>query len=724
MPLIKLQLEPGIKRDMTPLSNKGGWYSCDKVRFRGVYPQKIGGWVRATTQQFLGTCRALISWRTLDSELLLGVGTHLRYYLLYGSVYYDITPIRATVTLGADPIATTSGSSSVVVTHTAHGASVGDVVILSGVGATIGGFTVDQLNTEHTITSVTSDNTYTIALVGTASSTATGGGAAVVAEYLLASGNSTYVGGAGWGASVWNAVATGVSTELTYTSGSGSVLLDASSTTINCTSTAGFTSTGRIRIEAELIDYSGLTATSFTGCTRGVGGSTAVSHAQEPVASPGAIAVEQVVAAYGATGWGETSSIGFGIGAQLRLWTHSNYGQDLVLAPRGGEVYYWAADTASMDRALTLRAVATALAVGDEEFIPTATNQVLVADTSRFVICLGANPYDPGDANTAFDPMLVRWSHLENPYVWVPAATNQAGEYRLGAGSYIMRGVVSRQEILIWTDSTLYSMQYAGPSSGVWGFTALADNLSLMGPNAVATANNTVFWMGTDKFYVYSGVVDTLPCDLLDEVFQDFNKDQAWQVFAGTNEGYDEVWWFYPSAQSTSIDRYVVYNHALGVWYYGTMDRTAWLDSPLWPSPLAVSGQQLLLHEQGVDDAATSAVQPIEAYIEASDFDIDEGDRLGFVRRILPDIDFSGSTTATPTARMDIRVRKFSGRDYRKTGGNGVTRSETVPVEQYTEQVFVRLRGRQMAFKVSSTAAGVAWRLGTPRADIRVDGKK
>ena len=431
---------------------------------------------------------------------------------------------------------------------------------------------------------------------------------------------------------------------------------------------------------------------------------------------------------WGDGGWGDAYT-GGGIGQQLRLWSNDNFGQDLVIAPRGGGIYYWNAILGVGTRAIALDTLSTAAGYAGQ-FVPNQTNQVLSSAIQRFVIALGANPYDPGDSETTFDPMLVRWSDQENPYEWVPDVTNQAGEFRVSSGSYIMQAKATRQEILVWTDSALYSMQYLGPPY-VWGFNILMDNISVMSPHSMITINNVTYWMGVDKFYMYSGRVETLPCSLRQYIFEDINKDQSYQVFAGGNEGYNEVWWFYCSTNSNDVDKYVIYNYLDRVWYYGTMARTAWLDTGIRQFPMAADyNSRILYHESSVDDVSGLTPVAINAYVQSSDFDIGDGHNFGFVWRILPDVNFNGSTTNNPSVTMTVKPRRNSGTPYGLADSPSVVSADnyaaqnTYNIQEFTGQVYTRLRGRQLSFRIESTGLGVAWQLGSPRIDIRNDGRR
>jgi hypothetical protein len=438
----------------------------------------------------------------------------------------------------------------------------------------------------------------------------------------------------------------------------------------------------------------------------------------------------------GTHGWGQ----GFtsGIGQQLRLWTNDNYGQELLIAPRGGSIYYWIpagsvypnSTAGGFGTRAQFLSVQSTAAGYDGTRVPTSTFQISASSIQRFVICFGANPYDPNTASTTFDPMLVRWSDQENPYEWVPAVTNQSGEFRLSAGSFIMGARNTRQEILVWTDAAIYSMQYLGPPY-VWGFQILMDNISVMSPNSMITINNVTYWMGVDKFYMYSGRVETLPCSLWQYIFEDVNREQAFQVFCGGNESYNEVWWFYCSQGSNAINKYVIYNYLERTWAYGTMARTAWLDSGIRQYPMAADyNSRMLFHESAVDDVSGTAPVPINAYIQSSDFDIGDGHNFGFVWRILPDINFNGSNVNNPYVTMRVKPRQNSGAPYGTAdnpeviSGDNFSTAPVYNVQEFTGQVYTRLRGRQLAFRIESTTLGVAWQLGSPRIDIRNDGRR
>jgi len=716
MPLQKLQLRPGVNRESTTLANEGGWFDCDKIRFRSGYPQKIGGWAPLSSSTYIGVARSLWNWVTLKGYNLLGVGTNIKYYIESGGTYNDITPIRVTTTLPNNPFTTQNAQPKVTVNAPGHGANNGDYVTFSG-ATTVAGL---NLNNEYVITYVDS-NTYTITASSNASSATTGGGASVSAAYQINGGNSTVTYQTGWGAGLWGGYAFGTAT----TTLNGTI--NSSATTVVVTSTTGFGTTGTILIDSELITYSGKTGTDFTGCTRGANGTIAASH------TTGVI----VTNASTFTGWGQ--SVSTTTYTQIRLWSEANFGEYLLINPSNGPIYLWipsynaSGSLTFSNRAQLLSSSSSGVYQTDVD-CPSVTSLITVSDAARFVIAFGCNGYTTDPNPTQQDPMLIRWSDQESYQTWTPAITNQAGSYRLSSGSYIVAAQQTRQEILVWTDGALYSMQYLGPPY-VWGFNILSDNISIISPNAVATANNVTYWMGADKFYAYSGRVETLPCSLRQYVFGDINLTQSSQFFAGTNEGYSEVWWYYCSANSTVVDRYVIYNYLDQVWYYGTLTRTAWLDSPLRQFPMAATySNNVVFHENGVDDITTSGnILPISSYIQSSDFDIGDGHNYGFVWRMIPDITFDGSTTPapnTPQVTFTVRPRQNPGAPYGTADIPVVASTQSYAnqrnytVQEFTQIVYTRLRGRQMAFKISSDSIGTQWQLGTPRIDVRPDGRR
>ena len=735
MPLQKLQFRPGLNREGTDYSNEGGWYDADKVRFRSGFPEKIGGWSRMANAQFLGLARSLWNWVTLAGSNYLGVGTNLKYYVEQGGTYNDITPVTYTSSPALNNcFVVTSGSNAVTVIDGQYSPSVGDYVTFSGANTVTGtNVTNTILNQEYAVASIVNSAAYKITVSVTANATANGGGNTVIAAYQQPTGLNTFTLGTGWGAGPWPV--TGVTTNLT-----NPFKTTTGSNVVTVTQTAHGLSNGQAVIFANATATGGVSAvllnTLFypTVANANAYTITVQANATSNVAAGGGnvIAYTQT----GTRGWG--TGFTSGIAQQLRLWTNDNYGQDLFIAPRGGSIYYWipAGSTypSNIAGGLSVRSqllsTQSTAAGYDGTRVPTATFQVLASAIQRFIICMGANPYDPTTAATTFDPMLVRWSDQENPYEWVPAVTNQSGEFRLSNGSFIMGSRATRQEILVWTDSAIYSMQYLGPPY-VWGFQILMDNISIMSPNSMITINNVTYWMGVDKFYMYSGRVETLPCSLWQYIFDDINRDQAFQVFCGGNESYNEIWWFYCSNGSNTVDKYVIYNYLERTWYYGTMARTAWLDSGIRQYPMAADyNSRMLFHESAVDDVSGTTPVPINAYVQSSDFDIGDGHNFGFVWRILPDINFNGSNVNNPYVTMKVKPRQNSGTPYgtadnpQVTSGDDFATSPVYNIQEFTGQVYTRLRGRQLAFRIESDSLGVAWQLGSPRIDIRNDGRR
>lgn len=712
MPLQKLQFRPGINREGTTLANEGGWFDCDKIRFRSGFPEKIGGWAAVSYTIFQGVCRSLGNWITLRGFNLAGVGTNLKFYIENGGAYYDVTPIRLSTT-NTTTFSATSGSTTITVTDTnVSGLLVGDFVTFSNAVSLGGNITAAVLNQEFQIQSVLSGIQYTITSPVAANASDVGnGGANTDAAYQITTGPAINTVGTGWGVSPWGGYVSGTSSS-TLNGG-----INNSVTTITVASTSTFSTTGAILIDSEYITYSGKTSTDFTGCVRGANGTTAASHLN------GALVVQSTTF----PGWGVAYPNGVTTELLLRLWSQSNFGEDLLFSPRGGALYIWQPGSAATPNFTT-----RATLVGGSA-VPTQINEIMVSDSTRIVIAFGADDYAPPLGNSAFDPMLIRWSAQEDYTDWLPSATTQAGSYRLSHGSQIIGALQTRQEILIWTDAAIYSMQYLGPPY-IWGFTLLADNLSITSMNAMATAAGAVYWMGTDKFYTYSGRVETLPCSVRQYVFSDINRDQQEQFFAGSNEGYSEIWWFYCSANSDVIDKYVIFNYLDRVWYYGTLDRTAWLDSALRQYPMAATGDNLLVyHEAAVDNGTTNPPSAIDAYIQSSDFDIGDGHNYGFVWRIIPDITFDSSTTPapnTPQVRFVVRPRQNPGSNYGLAQDPLVASAQSYAgqqvynVQRFTEIVYSRVRGRQMAFKIESNSVGTQWQLGVPSIDVRADGRR
>ena len=704
MPLKKLVLKPGVNQENTRYASENGWYISDKIRFRQGTPEKIGGWLRISANTFLGVCRSLWNWVTLAGINLVGVGTSSKFYLEQSGVYYDITPIRETATL-TNPFALTA-STTVTVTDTAHGAITGDYVTFSGASAIGGGgtnVTAGVLNQEFEVT-VIDDNTYTIVISVTPNATAIAGspgGGTVTAQYQINVGPSIQIPAVGWGSGTWGSGGWG--TGLT------------SNATIRIWSQQNFGEDlvfgprgGPMYYWSAQIGY---TALEFTVTIASPGVLTTTLRNGTAVmlnttgALPTGLVIGTVYYVVGSTGTTCNLSLTYG-GAAIN--TSGSQSGTQSFSPRGIVVNQ----------------------LGGASDVPVIQNFLFVSDVSRFVFAFGTNDY----GSIIQNPMLIRWSDQESVTNWTPAATNQAGSVQLSHGSEIITCVQTRQEIVVFTDSSIYSLQYQGPPV-VWSTQLLGDNISIIGQNAASVASGKVYFMGVDKFYVYDGRLNTLRCDLRQYIYNDINLEQNQQVFAGTNEGFNEVWWFYCSEGSTVIDKYVTFNYVEnnneGVWAYGELGRTAWLDSGLRDYPLAATySYNLVNHEQGDDNGEGASLVAINALIASAEFDIDDGDHFGFVWRMLPDITFRGSSAASPQVTMTLIPMQNSGSGYNNPislGGNEnatVTRTSTAVIEQFTGQVYVRVRGRQMIIQVESTQLGCAWQLGSPRIDIKQDGRR
>ena len=631
MAFIKLQFKPGVNRDQTDYSNEGGWYECDKIRFRSGYPEKLGGWVKATPTAFSGYCRQMWNWITTYSDNILALGTNEKVYLEIAGVYHDITPF-GTALVGSNTFAVTNTLNTVTVTTTTALPSwlvTGEPVLIAGFAVALGGIPISELNGVRTVT-VTGANSFTFTTTTAATSTTSVSGVGYTVAAEIEPGNAIAAYGYGWGAGAWS---------------------------------------------------------------RG--------------------------------SWGTGSSIP--VNFPQRDWFFDNFDNDLVMNIRNGVPYWWerGLDPTGPDvgvHAITLQDYATSQGYSSSA-VPVQVMQLLVSQQDRHLVALGAVPFGSTNPDD-FDPMLIRWADQDTPADWTPTQTNTAGDLRVSRGSRIVRGLPTRQEILIWTDTNLYTLQFLG-TTDVFALQEYADNISIMSPRAVGSAANVTYWMGQDKFYAYTGRVETLPCTLRNHVFNNFNTNQSDQVVCGTNEQWNEIWWFYPTANSDYNDAYVVYNHLERIWYYGTMDRTAWLDTPLRQYPQAVntvggtSTGYLYEHENGVNADA----DPMDSYIQSSDFDLDDGDQFMLTRRILPDIQFGGSTAATPEVTLTIRPRNFPGSSFSSDAADTQRVIES-SVGVYTDQVFVRARARQMALKIRSENLGVQWQLGAPRLDARPDGRR
>ena len=624
MALQKLQFKPGIVRDTTDYTNEGGWFDCDKIRFRMGLPETIGGWTRLTTSTMLGTCRSIHEWTTLSGNLFIGAGTNQKFYVVEGDAPHDITPIRKTTT-GTATFSATSGSAIVNVTDSNNGVFLGDFVTFSNAVSLGGQITAVVLNQEYTVTEIVDGDNYHITVTATANGSDSGnGGGSTVAAYQLNIGLDTVAVGSGWGAGPWS---------------------------------------------------------------RGA--------------------------------WNSSADVGIP-GANLRLWSQDNFGEDLIANVRSGGIYYWDSSAGvSGNRMVNI----TDLPGGSS--VPVVCNQILVSERDRHVIAFGANPeFDQyGNATLVQDPLSIRFSSQESVTDWATTPTNTAGGLRIGTGSFIVGAVQTKQQVVVFTDISVYTMQFIGPPF-TFGLTEVSSNISIAGEKAAVSTGDVVYWMGDGTFYLYNGSVVQIPCTIREYVFSDINTNQMAKVTAATNTSFSEIWWFYPSSESTTNDKYAVYNYDMNIWYYGNLSRTAWSDNVRGGLPIAASPDgYLYFQETGMNDGSNNPPTPLSAYVESSTVDIGEGDRFMFAHRLLPDITFRNST-GNPTATFSIKARNYPGESFSNTSSNSVVSSQTVPVQLFTDEYFIRVRGRAVALRIESNQVNTAWRLGSPRLDLRPDGRR
>ena len=789
MPLTKLQFRPGINRETTSYTNEGGWFDMDKVRFRFGYPEKIGGWIKQSSTNFLGTCRALHPWIALDGTNFLGVGTHLKYYINEGGGYNDITPIRETTAGGAvtfsasdndlngaidavqttitltsssgfptsgrikiedeiityalvsgniltgcvrgvnDTVAATHADAQVVlcatliVTDTDHGALENDFVTFSSAATLGGNITANILNQEYQVTTIINDNSYqvearTVSTIGSittstglnetyvfASSSDSGnGGGSTVGEYQINTGLDTTIVGNGWGAGTWSRGTWGSSTPLT-----------ASGQTLRIWSHDNFGEDLIINVRDGSIYYWDKTSSTTSRAVQ-LNTTGSIAAASSAGTSTGTATF---------TGITQDSTSGVGGGAEFII--EAVGGVYNIISISGGGVNYAVSDTITVlgtqlgGAAPTNNLTITASQLDNYAGAPTIAKQVLVSDRDRHVIAFGCD----SEANPGVqDPLLIRFSDQENISTWTSNVQNTAGDLRIGAGSEIVTAIETRQQILVFTDVSLHAMQFLGPPF-TFGINEISTNITIAGPLAAIAVEDNVYWMGAEEFYVYGGAVQRLPCSVRDYVFTNINDDQLQKITASTNTAFSEVTWFYPSASSSENDSYVTYNYQQKVWYYGTLNRTVWLDRGVNSEPIAAAtDHSLYLHEIGFDDGSTSPAGAISAYIESSQMDLGEGEQFVFMKRLIPDLTFRDSTAAAPSATMTLKVRNFPGGNYLSSDSGSVAKTASVPVEQFTDQIFVRLRGRSFAFRIESADTGVTWRLGSPRVEVRPDGRR
>lgn len=712
MPITKIEFKPGIHRESTQYAEGGNWYDCDKVRFRSGKPEKIGGWERANAFFLKGVCRVMMDWALLSGKSCLALGTNKKFYIEESGAVFDITPIRFsntaanTITSGAagtnthtyatsaphnadagdfviisgstdvdgictdaytDPFTTTVAGSNIVTVNTPqpHFAKAGETVTYSGATG-YAGIPSGDFNTSLTILDVISPTAYTIAVATDAIDAFTTGGGAVTAVYLARINREFEI------------VATPTASTFTFQTVTNAV-------------TGGVVGGGGAVTAAFQISIG--FSFNITGGGWGTG-------------------------TWGRATWSSalTSSVS---GITMRIWSVDNYGEDLIFCTRDGPLYYWDATSGLSARGVLLSSI------GGASDVPTQTSVVRVTD-DRHVLAIGTTDR----ITTAFDPLLIRWSDQEDATNWTPGITNTAGAQRIPMGSYVVAAITARQETLIWTDHSLHSLQFTGPPF-IFSLQTLAENTDIVGPNAAVNTNNVTYWMGHNRFWVYSGRVQALPCTVQRYVFTDINTQQLPQVYAATNSEFTEVTWYYCSASSTTVDRYVTYNYEADLWYYGTMPRSAMMQcSSRQGAIFATDGGYsaddgvLFVHEVGNDDGSTNPPSAIASYIESADFSIAEGNNLMFVDRIIPDLTFSRSTNTAPAISITVEAKKFPGQSIQAEDVRAVNKSITATVNQFTNQVWARLRGREMRIKIASSGIGVSWVLGTTRINVRPDGKQ
>jgi hypothetical protein len=705
MPQKKITFKPGVNQENTRYVTEGGWYDCDKVRFRQGLPEKIGGWEQVSPSTFLGICRSLWNWVTLYGENLLGVGTNLKFYVEQGGGFFDITPLRyQTGTLSlTDAMTTVNGSKVVTITSTGINLFTNDLVNIYNVANPVNGIPAADLNQQFSVTRIDADN-FTIEVADNATSSGSGGGNFTLTYFTYYFPIQSITTVAGSKTVTIGAALNGCNTnDFVYFN---------DAITYN-----GVTLNGVYEITLALKNSWQITASTYAS---GSGTQALTAYVEYEINTGNAISLPP-------TGWGSgpwsqgTWGNGAGNIQQLQLWSQSNFGENLVFGPRGGGMYIWEAKN---EASIYNKAYNLAEAYGASD-VPIVQNNIVISDASRFVLALGCNDY----GSTTLSPMLIRWSDQESTTMWTPSVTNQAGSVNLSHGSTIVGSIQNRQEIVVFTDSAVYSLQYLGPPA-VWGSNLVGSNTSILGPNAVSLASGVVYWMGNGKFYTYNGTVQTLNCDLRLFIFNNINLDQAYQVYSGTNEAFNEVWWFYCSKNSTTIDTYVIYNYLDNAWYYGYLGRTAWLDTGLRQYPIAATyANNLVYHEFGTDDGTVMPAQPIDSYIQTSEFDIEDGDRFSFIWQLLPDVRFNGSNINDPKVTMSLVGLQNSGSGYNASLGGtagGIVQQNNpgYVIEKFTGTVPIRVRGRQLIFRIEGNQLGLQWQLGAPRINIRADGRR
>ena len=685
MPLQKFQFKPGVNREVTPYTNEGGWVDCNHIRFRFGFPEKIGGWRKLLNGTFLGTCRSLFPWVTLSSESLIGVGTNRRLYYQYASTFYNITPIRATTSAGDITFADVSSTLSAGIS-----ASQVTIALADASSFPTSGFV--KIDSEEIQYNGVISNTLqgcTRGVNGTTPATHTGSTAVFSSAVLV--------------------------TDASHGADNGAFVTFSGAASLGGNITAPVLNT-----EHEITSV--LTANTYfivlsvyaNASDSGDGGASTVGvYEINPGPDSAVFGAGWGAGAWSRGAWNSAASVSVE-GSALRIWSQDQFGEDLLANIRDGKIYYWdrsaTANIRDPERAVELSSLP------GSNLAPTIAKQIMVSDQSRHVIAFGCDP--ESDIGTQ-DPMVIRFSDQESLTEWQSLPTNSAGELRIGTGSEIVAAVETRQQILVFTDASLHAMQYLG-APFTFGIQELAYNTTIQGPNAVVTVNDVVYWMGRSNFYAFTGRVEKIPCTVRDYVFSDINDSQRSKVFAGVNSAFSEVFWFYPSSGSSQNDRYVVFNYEEGVWYYGQLSRSAWVDRGVLRNPVASANNYLYEHEVGMDADGS----PMSSYIESSPVDLADGNNYMLISRILPDVSFRNSTATSPVLDLSLTTQNAMGGAIAQSTTNAVTQTATIPIQQYTDQIQVRLRGRSMQFKISSSELGVQWRLGSPLIDLRPDGRR
>jgi hypothetical protein len=583
--------------DASDYAAEGNWTDANRVRFRLGLPESIGGWQPYTRNTYMGSCRTMHQWNGLQGDRFLAAGTNLKLYIEASGTFYDITPIRLSLTLATNPFDPTTGNSIVTITHTAHNASAGDYVTYSGATGAI------PMNGEFQILAIVDANSYTVDAGVIAGSGTVFGGSAVVADYQVTTGIDVQALGTGFGTGPYG---------------------------------------------------------------RGTWGSSVIATL------------------------GESS---------LRIWSLANFGEDLICCPNYSPIYVWDATNGVGNRAIAISGMAGA------NQVPVVVRSLSVTD-DRHVVAFGCNDV----FDTVYDAMLVRWCARENYLDWEPRTDNTSGSYRLSVGSEIVCHCEAKGETVIWTNKAIYSQQFVG-APFTFGFTLITSGVSIISPHAAINARNSLYWMDENAFYQYNGSVIPVACPVLAHIFDDLNHSQRYKIHCGLNSQFNEIWWFYPSADSPECDRYVAFNFLTQEWTVGRLARTAWLDLALDGKPIAAEGGKLFQHEVGLDDEAA----PLNSYISSADFDLGDGQDLMFMKRFIPDITLRKSAEAGDTGVLwTLWSRDFP-------GSPKVSRASKT-VFSSTDQCHIRMRGRQSILRIECDALGTGWRLGAPRLDMQPDG--